>query len=48
MGGRRDLLAVMMTPELLADRLRRGWQPTPTPTRSGPQILGYAACAVRP
>ena len=30
--------------ELLADRLERGWQPTPTDTVDGPRILGYAAC----
>jgi hypothetical protein len=32
--------------ELLDARLDRGWLPTPTGTRDGPQILGYAACAV--
>jgi hypothetical protein len=30
--------------ELLAARLERGWRPTPTATRDGPQILGHAAC----
>ncbi|HEX9101800.1 MAG TPA: hypothetical protein VF997_06335 [Polyangia bacterium] len=34
--------------ELLQARLARGWQPTPTETRDGPQILGHAACRVRP
>jgi hypothetical protein len=28
---------------LLAARLARGWQPTPTATRDGPEILGHAA-----
>ncbi|HKE13832.1 MAG TPA: hypothetical protein VKB80_03130 [Kofleriaceae bacterium] len=32
--------------ELLAARLARGWQPTPTDTRDGPRVLGHAACAV--
>jgi hypothetical protein len=32
--------------ELLAARVERGWRPTPTATRSGPQILGHAACLV--
>ena len=30
--------------ELLQARLQRGWQPTPTETREGIVILGYAAC----
>jgi hypothetical protein len=30
--------------ELLDARLARGWQPTPTATRDGPQILGHAQC----
>ena len=30
--------------ELLAARVERGWQPTPTATRDGDVILGYAAC----
>lgn len=30
--------------ELLDRRLSRGWQPTPTATRSGPQVLGFASC----
>jgi hypothetical protein len=30
--------------ELLDARLGRGWQPTATATRDGPQILGYAQC----
>ena len=34
--------------ELLQDRLARGWEPTPTATRDGPQILGHAACLARP
>jgi hypothetical protein len=29
--------------ELLDDRVARGWQPIPTGTVDGPQILGYAA-----
>jgi hypothetical protein len=32
--------------ELLKARMTRGWQPTPTATRDGNIILGYAACAV--
>jgi hypothetical protein len=32
--------------ELLAERLRRGWKPTPSQLKAGDQILGYAACAV--
>jgi hypothetical protein len=32
--------------ELLEARLSRGWRPTPTATRQGSQILGYAACLV--
>ncbi len=31
---------------LLAARVARGWQPTATDTRDGPQILGHAACVV--
>ncbi|MGE0103769.1 MAG: hypothetical protein AB7H86_15090 [Blastocatellales bacterium] len=30
--------------ELLAARLSDGWQPTPSPLRSGDQIMGHAAC----
>ncbi len=30
--------------EMLAARLERGWTPTPTATRDGPRVLGYAAC----
>jgi hypothetical protein len=30
--------------ELLEARLARGWTPTPTRTRDGPVVLGYAAC----
>jgi len=33
--------------ELLADRVGRGWEPTPTATRDGDVILGHAACRVR-
>jgi hypothetical protein len=29
---------------LLAARVQRGWQPTPTATRDGARILGHAAC----
>jgi hypothetical protein len=32
---------------LLEARLTRGWAPTPTATRDGPRVLGYAACAAR-
>jgi hypothetical protein len=32
--------------ELLKARLARGWTPTPTATRDGDKILGYAACCV--
>jgi len=35
-------------PELLAARLARGWRPTPTATREGAKVLGYAACAWSP
>jgi len=34
--------------ELLAARLAAGWQPTPTATRDGDVILGYAACVWPP
>jgi hypothetical protein len=30
--------------ELLAARLEHGWAPTPTATRDGDVVLGYAAC----
>jgi hypothetical protein len=33
--------------ELLQARVARGWQPTPTATKSGDQILGHAACLVQ-
>jgi hypothetical protein len=32
--------------ELLADRLERDWQPTPSALKDGDRVLGYAACAV--
>jgi hypothetical protein len=32
--------------ELLDARLAAGWLPTPTATKTGDKILGYAACAV--
>ena len=32
--------------DLLAARLARGWRPTATDTRDGPQILGHGACVV--
>jgi hypothetical protein len=32
--------------ELLAERLARGWRPTPSALREGDRVLGYAACAV--
>jgi hypothetical protein len=31
---------------LLAERLARGWRPTPSALREGERVLGYAACAV--
>jgi hypothetical protein len=34
--------------ELLDARLAAGWTPTPTGMVGGDQILGYAACRVRP
>jgi hypothetical protein len=34
--------------ELLEARLAAGWRPTPTATRSGDVILGYAACVWPP
>ncbi len=33
---------------LLDARLARGWTPTPTATVNGPEVLGYAACALSP
>ena len=30
--------------ELLDARLAGGWAPTPTDTRDGPVVMGYAAC----
>jgi hypothetical protein len=30
--------------ELLERRINRGWRPTPTATRDGDVILGYASC----
>ena len=30
--------------ELLDARVRRGWKPTPTATRDGDKVLGFAAC----
>jgi hypothetical protein len=33
--------------ELLDARLARGWKPTPTATREGDRILGFAACVVK-
>jgi len=32
--------------ELLEDRLRRGWKPTPSMLRDGDRVLGHAACAI--
>lgn len=32
--------------ELLEARVARGWEPTPTETRDGAVVLGYAACRV--
>jgi hypothetical protein len=34
--------------ELLADRVERGWRPTPTAMREGMVVFGHAACLVRP
>jgi hypothetical protein len=34
--------------ELLAARVARGWTPTPTATRDGDKILGFAACLASP
>jgi hypothetical protein len=33
--------------DLLECRLAHGWQPTPTATRDGPVVLGFAACLLR-
>jgi hypothetical protein len=30
--------------ELLAARLRDGWEPTPSDLQTGPTVLGHAAC----
>lgn len=30
--------------ELLTDRVRRGWWPTPSLLQVGPTVLGFAAC----
>ncbi|MBX7221379.1 MAG: hypothetical protein K1Y36_15625 [Blastocatellia bacterium] len=30
--------------EILEARLAQGWQPTPSPLKTGDEILGYAAC----
>lgn len=30
--------------EILAARVARGWQPTPTSLKDGAKILGFAAC----
>jgi hypothetical protein len=32
---------------LLAARVARGWVPTPTETRDGPEVLGYACRLLR-
>ena len=32
---------------LLEARVKQGWTPTPTATRHGPQVLGYASCLRR-
>ncbi|HEY4000597.1 MAG TPA: hypothetical protein VGO93_17130 [Candidatus Xenobia bacterium] len=32
--------------ELLQERWDRGWRPQPSLLKSGPQILGHAACRV--
>ncbi|MEZ4409598.1 MAG: hypothetical protein R3A52_24470 [Polyangiales bacterium] len=32
---------------LLAARVERGWLPTPSPLKSGPTVMGYAACLKR-
>ncbi|MFN8004780.1 MAG: hypothetical protein U0X75_27635 [Acidobacteriota bacterium] len=33
--------------ELLTERYRSGWQPTPSPLRDGARVLGHAACLLR-
>jgi len=33
--------------ELLSARVAAGWRPTPTATRDGDQVLGYAACLAK-
>jgi hypothetical protein len=33
--------------ELLDARLADGWTPTPTATRDGDEVLGFAACVFR-
>lgn len=33
--------------ELLAARVAAGWTPTPTATRQGDVVLGYAACLLK-
>jgi len=33
--------------ELLAYRLQKGWQPTPSPLKDGDKILGHA-CSITP
>lgn len=46
----RSCAAVVVWPtkpthhDLLEARLRRGWKPTASGLKSGPQVLGYAAC----
>jgi len=47
-----ELTAVAVWPhkptadELLAQRLKDGWRPTPSRLQSGATILGHAACLV--
>ena len=45
--GGRHLGSSAFARELLERRIERGWRPTPTATRDGNVILGYAACRVR-
>jgi hypothetical protein len=32
--------------ELLAWRVKNGWEPTPSLLKEGPRILGHAACLI--
>ncbi|MEO8295527.1 MAG: hypothetical protein ABI613_08440 [Gemmatimonadota bacterium] len=47
------MTAVAVWPErpahqaMLNARVARGWRPTPTALKTGPAVLGYAACIFR-